>query len=314
MREVSIRFINADRGHESPDGFLVRLTEAATARRVRIAGSREATCDIEFESVQYSVSQQISRMGRRRLGRLLPAPAGARDPRWWSENPQPSGRARSHVWFTGENVRPPVGAWSGYLSFDLDSLNGRNVYCPLWWWGIGLLGAPSSPFMSPAPDLETLRSPRRPDPSRTGFVAAFINNPHPMRMHAIDALREVGTVDVYGKAVGRPVPSKSDIARNYRFILCFENDVYPGYVTEKAIEAWSCGAVPIWWGSDPAGYLNSSALFSATDFESLTAMAEEVGRVMRDDDEWSEMVSRPLITRDPDLVPALSLIARLVDS
>lgn len=306
---VRVRFVDADRGHEAKDSFLVGLTQHVSGRPIVIVPERKAYVDIEFASVQYPIATKLRAQGQRALQRRLPK-LRSRDSRWVHHNPSPSGNARSHIWFSGENVRPPVGKWTGYLSFDLDPLGGKNAYCPLWWWGIGLVGAAHSPFISPAPDLQTLMQPRRPNTKRHGFVAAFINNPHPMRMHAIEALQGVGKVDVYGQAVGRPVGSKFDVAKNYKFVLCFENDFYPGYVTEKPIEAWACGAVPIWWGSDPAGYLNKDALVNSADFSGLSDMAEHVRRISDDREAWSRMAGLPLVVREPDLKPAISVISR----
>ena len=38
---------------------------------------------------------------------------------------------------------------------------------------------------------------------------------------------------------------KKDILINYRFNLCPENSIYPGYVTEKIPEAFAAGCLPI---------------------------------------------------------------------
>lgn len=36
----------------------------------------------------------------------------------------------------------------------------------------------------------------------------------------------------------------------YKFMLCFENSSAPGYVTEKALQAYLAGTIPIYWGHD----------------------------------------------------------------
>ncbi len=309
MSPLRVRFVHADPTLRSQDSFLVRLAAAATGRPVEVVHRLQDHCDIEFASVQYAPAVRLRQETARQVRRLLPRVSGGRDHRWAKSNPPPSGRARSHVWFTGENVRPPLGDWSGYLSFDLDPLGGRNVYCPLWWWNVGLVGNPQSPFLNPAPDIRTLMRARTPDTRRRGFAVAFINNPDPMRLHAIEALRQFGKVEVYGRAAGRPVVNKYDVASRFRFVLCFENDLYPGYVTEKPIEAWACGAVPIWRGDDSAEYLNPGAMLNAAKFPNLESMAEEAWRVFQNDDAWSALASQPLVTREPDLEPAMQLIA-----
>jgi len=233
----------------------------------------------------------------------------ARDMRWNLENPSPIGPAGAHIWFTGENMRPPSSEeWDGYLSFDLDSLGGKNVYCPLWWTWIGLLGKSFSPFLDTPPNISNLTSLRSPVKRREKFAVAFINNPHPMRFHAIEQLNKVGVVDVFGKSVGRPVKDKAEIANEYRFILCFENDLYPGYVTEKPIEGWSTGAVPLWWGLDPAGFLNERALINAASHKGIDEFIEQVWATDKSDDIRAEMTAENLLNRVPSLEAAQQLI------
>ena len=96
-------------------------------------------------------------------------------------------------------------------------------------------------------------------------------------------------------------------------MLCFENDVYPGYVTEKPFEAWATGAVPLWRGSDPAGYLNPSAILNEVDFPDLAAFAEDVSNVNADSAAWAAIASEPILTREPDLEPAKALIRRVIE-
>lgn len=309
-RPLIVRYVHADPGLVRPDSFLSRLLASATERAVVVTADAKREVDVQFTSVQLPMTVKAGREVRILAHRYVAKTS--RDPRWETSNPAPSGTARAHVWFTGENVRPPAAPWDGILSFDLDPLGGRNAYLPLWWYSIGLLGSAQSIFTSRAPTVEELMSARDPGAARPKFTCAFINNPDPMRLHAIEALSAVGPVDVFGAAVGRPVPDKAQVARQYRFVLCFENDVYPGYVTEKAIEAWGTGAIPLWRGADPAGYLNPRAVINAASFPSLETFAEAVAKVDADASAWQEMAGAPLLTRAPELEPARELLRRLL--
>ena len=46
------------------------------------------------------------------------------------------------------------------------------------------------------------------------------------------------------------IPSKRNIMRQYKYAVCYENSVYPGWLTEKILDALFAGAVPIYLG-DP---------------------------------------------------------------
>ncbi len=45
------------------------------------------------------------------------------------------------------------------------------------------------------------------------------------------------------------VDNKKDVYSNYRFVICYENSMYPDYVTEKILDCLLCGSVPIYLGA-----------------------------------------------------------------
>lgn len=312
MTDVRIRFASADPSVATADSFVSRLTSLALGCKVAVTSDRRELVDVQFTSVQLPLTKKIRRLSSAAAQRLIPPSPRTIDARWGQVNPEPQGRAHAHVWFTGENVRPPSTGWDATLSFDVDPLGGRNTYVPLWWWSTGVLGPALSMFTDPAPGIDDLLAARSANEVPSGFVVAFINNPHPMRFHAVQALSRFGKVDVFGRAVGRTVPNKATLAGKYKFMLCFENDLYPGYVTEKAVEAWATGAIPLWWGSDPAGYLNPDALLNAATYPTMALFAESVSRLATDDELWLRTFSRALLLRRPDLQPALDLIRQVV--
>lgn len=208
------------------------------------------------------------------------------------------------IWFTGENVRPPASGYDLTLSFDLDSFTGTNFYLPLIvtaldWFGTHLQ----------SPDDQVRRLGRTVTPreafharqtdvaERPKFACAFVGNPDPVRMRAIESLRTIGTVDVYGSAVGRAVEDKISIASDYRFMVCFENDLYPGYVTEKALDAWASGCIPLWWGIDKAELLNRKALINLFDLDGLNDFVQTVKSLEGDRHRMVEMGSQPLFRK-----------------
>ena len=46
-----------------------------------------------------------------------------------------------------------------------------------------------------------------------------------------------------------PLPPEYEVIREYRFNFCPENSRFPGYVTEKPIQAMVCGSIPIYLGA-----------------------------------------------------------------
>jgi hypothetical protein len=212
------------------------------------------------------------------------------------------------LWWTGENSRPPEEQpLDLFISFDQDSLNSRNVYFPLFYSELLFPNSDSKNRLGiPVPSLPSLLE-KRDYSVRQDYACAFINNPEPTRLAAISNLGEFGRVDVFGAYSGKPVESKYTIAKNYKFVLCFENSLHPGYITEKLLDAYLCGAVPLYWGdlgNEP--HINRQAFINARDFSNLEEFAHFVGDLSEED--YAKIHSQPLLNSLPSsetLVEAL---------
>jgi len=42
---------------------------------------------------------------------------------------------------------------------------------------------------------------------------------------------------------------KHNVLREYRFSICYENAVFPGYITEKPFDCWFAGCIPVYLGA-----------------------------------------------------------------
>jgi hypothetical protein len=313
---VSVRFRWSPRQYREVGTVYRSLIELATGESTVLVDSPRQTVDLEMVSTLIPL-HEVARLDLGRVSRRIRTTGFGQRTRSERLNPIPRSRhfARSSIWFSGENVRPPFGDWDGYLSFDVDPLGGRNAYFPLWWEALSVVGRPGFDFLGQSLSVEACLRPRKMEASlRQGFVCVFMGNPTPERLHAVEALNTFGTVDVFGPAVGKPVGSKLEVAKNYKFVLCFENDYYPGYVTEKVFDAWGTGAVPIWWGCDPEGYVNPAAVVNLADFSGIEEMSETVAKISADRETWKQMASAPILTRPPSLRPALEVITRALGS
>lgn len=300
-KPLTIRFTDFWPGFDPKAYFLPLLRSLPLDRAIQIADGGRV--DVEVHSVFTSRSKAIVARLQRRLQRVT---HGRLDT---AAKPEASAEPREkRIWFTGENIRPPLGAWDATLSFDSDSEYERNAYFPLWWQlfpeliGDGSEARPGLVPVSQYQPLETFLFPRDGQAgSRRKFACAIISNPEPTRMRAIQALQSLGEVDVFGRVSGKPVRDKFDVALEYQFVLCFENDVYPGYVTEKVFDAWSAGAIPLWWGMDRDGYVNPLAVINLAECGSMDGFLNEVARLQANQTMRDEVSSQPLLLKRPDL-------------
>lgn len=214
-----------------------------------------------------------------------------------------------NIWWTGENVRPPLDmSFDHFVSFDQDSYGGRNTYFPLFYLETlfptkgGFERSGASNFLPD--DLTKPRSNLAPPFSSRKFVCAFINNPEPIRMAALRELEKYGQVDVYGKHTGNVAPSKAIVAKHYKYMLCFENDFYPGYVTEKLLDAYLCGTVPLYWGNlGSENHINQKSFINLADFASLEEFSKHVAGLT--EEQYMKVFGEPLLLSVPSAEPLL---------
>lgn len=226
----------------------------------------------------------------------------------------PNPKAKVNIWYTGENERPPYGNWDAFLSFDTKFTSNRNIYFPLWFITSTnlIMSLEKSYWGREHPTLSELYSRRRYTPSKKKFACAFFGKNYRFRLHALEALREIGEVDVFGQGARRPVETPSRIAENYKFTLCFENDLYPGYVTEKPIEAYLAGTIPIYMGMDSERYLNSKAILNLNDFDSASTWLMRIQELQNNIDSYGKVFSEPLLIKRPDLDDIIRSLRRIL--
>ena len=183
-----------------------------------------------------------------------------------------------NIWVTFENRRIPAKDLDLTISFDFDDASGSNLYMPLIYFYLDFLEN-SATYVRHNITVAEAKLPR----STIGlalenrkFACAFINNPDPVRLRFISELSKFGTVDIFGRSVGRYAKNKIELTNQYQFAVCFENDLFPGYVTEKSLEAWLGAAIPVYWGSDDYGILNKKAIVNCRDYSTLREAADHV--------------------------------------
>jgi len=95
------------------------------------------------------------------------------------------------------------------------------------------------------------------------FISEIINAFAPMYLSAI---KKLGT-----KAVEDKVATLQD----YRFSICFENCVFPGYITEKVFDCFFAGSIPVYYGApDIAQFIPKETFIDFRDFKSYNDLYE----------------------------------------
>ena len=210
------------------------------------------------------------------------------------------------VFFTGENVRPPVGKVPLCISFDHipAAPPTAHVRLPLW-----ILNGQLQDVLD-AHERRLRGEWDRSVKDRNGFCCWVASNASlhraGFRAGFVQALgRRYKPVACGGEVlnnVGGPVKDKLAFLHGYRFNICFENDSSPGYCTEKIMHAHAAGCVPIYWG-DPhvsrSGALpdfNPAAVISAHDYDSPEDLIRHIAAVDQQPELLEQYLSKPILS------------------
>lgn len=89
---------------------------------------------------------------------------------------------------------------------------------------------------------------------------------HALRALCVQRYGSCG-LDLYGAGVGKPFARSSDVILPYRFHLAIENHSMPNYITEKVLNCFAAGTIPIYWGAPNLGdHFNSDGFIRFEDF------------------------------------------------
>jgi alpha(1,3/1,4) fucosyltransferase len=116
--------------------------------------------------------------------------------------------------------------------------------------------------------------------------------------HRLSRYKQVDSAGKYLNNIGRSVPfdeaAKLGFLRPYKFYMAFENEIYPGYTTEKIMEAMAARCIPIYWGNpDVARDFNPKSFLNYHDFPSEEALIDRIIEIDRNDDLCLQYLNEP---------------------
>lgn len=201
------------------------------------------------------------------------------------------------IFFTGENIRPNFNECDYSFTFDFDDHGGKNIRIPLWyfyidWFGVGSYGDPK--YLLPINEINGTWF----NTKKTKTCCTVFSNPKQERFSMIECLTKYFPVDCYGKPFGRHTNGEDDkynIISQYKISMCFENGIYPGYVTEKLLHSRTAGNLALYWGhSDVKNDFNTKGFINVNDFNSFEECAEYVNYLLNNDTKYNEIVQEPI--------------------
>jgi hypothetical protein len=213
------------------------------------------------------------------------------------------------IFYTGENLRPNFNECDYSLTFDFDSYDGRNIRLPLWMLQIDWFnkkGYKNPQYVIPLNDIR--KNPLMDKPKQQ-FCSIVFNGRSPHRWEIIEKLSKYKNVHCYGKPFGNwfyGEDVKLNIISNYKFNICFENSISPGYHTEKMIHAKTAGCLPLYWADNNCEKdYNKDSFLNLYNFNNLDEFVEKIIHLDTDDSAYNVITSEYLFK---DKEPSLDFI------
>jgi FkbM family methyltransferase len=145
-------------------------------------------------------------------------------------------------------------------------------------------------------------------PKRSKFCS-FISNGEcktTCRREIVEKLSKYKRVDcggAYLNNIGYTIPrgtncsGKIEHNNNYKFAIAFENENYPGYVTEKICDIYKSNCVPIYWGNkEVLNDFNSKTFIYANNFTNFDELVKYIIKVDNDDELYASYFKEPFFS------------------
>lgn len=106
--------------------------------------------------------------------------------------------------------------------------------------------------------------------------------------------------------------TKRDVLESYAFNLSPENTIYPGYVTEKILEAYICETIPVIVADTAACSTDFNTASFINLYVNYAEMADYLASILRDNRRLIEIATQPLFIKPPSLDPLLEFLKKIL--
>lgn len=203
------------------------------------------------------------------------------------------------IMITAENHPADLNEFDYCLTHDTRE-NDRMMYLPYYQYRIIEDGGASFTELIQRPDLTA-------DDLKGRKFCAFVcrNGACRRRNRFAQRLLKRRGLDCGGpfmNNIGRCVDDKIAFQKDYLFSMAFENELAPGYITEKIVDAFLSRTIPIYWG-DPGvvKHFNREAFIYAGDFASDDALIDYLLELEKDPVRLLKMLNAPVFC-NPNIV------------
>ena len=201
------------------------------------------------------------------------------------------------ILFTGENNRPKDYPTDFAISFDPH--DAKNYFLPLWQF-----------YLMLRPELKAFLFNKVRHEEFERFCSFVVTNSNNFLRNAMfQSLMKYKRVHSYGRystndfelinltegKYWRDVKFKFFNDHTHKFAITFENNSHPFYCTEKLMDGFLGGSVPIYWGCGRVGqHFNEKAFINGNKLG--TSVVDEVIKIDKDKKRFDDIYNEPVFT------------------
>lgn len=133
---------------------------------------------------------------------------------------------------------------------------------------------------------------------------------------ALSSYKKVNSGGRFLNNIGIPegIIDKYEFQKKHKFTIAFENSSHDGYTTEKLMQAFAAGTVPIYWGDPKVGEVfNEKAFINVNSYKSIDDVIKLVKDIDEDDVKYMKMLSVPALIGN-DYLYYNKMLSRFLDS
>lgn len=196
------------------------------------------------------------------------------------------------VFWTGENMRPDFDGADYCITFDYNE-HPNHYRFPLWTLCI------DEDELTKIPTGDEIQNIIK---TKTKFCAMLVSYCRARKRKKIFKYinSNYKKIDSGGKCLNnmgnKKVDNVLDFFAPYKFSFCFENSSYPGYATEKIINAIKSNCVPIYWGDETLkNEINPKKYISLHHFNSEKEFLNYIIEVDNNDELYKSFLLAPIL-------------------
>lgn len=196
------------------------------------------------------------------------------------------------IQYIGENICPDFNLYDYAIGFNEISFNDRYLRYPLY------ALAYREEFEVA---LDKHKKVNRKENKKSGFCSFVVSNGYEEDFrtrffHELNRYKKVDSGGRFLNNIGECVKDKREFQSKRKFSIAMENSMTIGYTTEKIVQAWAAGAIPIYWGNPEIDKeFNDKAFINCHKFSRMDEIVEYIKEIDENDELYYSIMEEPIV-------------------